>query len=63
VWEMRCCEDCGPKVTAFWETTVYSLVGGYENVGRQDPEDLSLEGCFSFKKERKFLINLADSHE
>jgi hypothetical protein len=43
------------KFMAFWDTTAYSLVDGYENVGRQDPEGLSLEGCYWFYKRREIL--------
>jgi hypothetical protein len=40
---------------SFWDTTAYGLVDGYENVGRQDPESLILEGCFWFYKKTEIL--------
>jgi hypothetical protein len=38
------------KFLAFWNTTAYSLVDGYEIIGRLDPEGLRIEGCFWFYK-------------
>jgi len=43
------------KFLAFWNTTAYSLLDGYDIVGRQDPEGLRIEGCYWFYKIRDIL--------